>query len=407
MKNLLITTSFFITTQAFAQVYFESMEDAVIRTSNYKAKIEKVLLTDLTNEDCFEGKFFKIVKGKDDSPICFHNSDKNLKLKAATVYYHLTKARHFFASTIDSTYVKQSGQLTIRVDITQQFNSLGHFGNDNIEAEYNNALSIPSGNGYAPRGIKPWSNEIWFRPPKAVHFSEIMQNPDANEFQVIMQSFRSQTHMTTIQRFISSLVQGQSPSKEATSYDWINFGIRTAGTSVIMEAAYQASASIAKLLSRKWYHLDTALVPEIIYHEYAHIALNDRLELSHSTPVIEGMADYFAATIANSPELAKKIKKYNTFNGKEAKNKKKFMIQFETTDFANSDFVLGLLWDLKNVLGDKLATEFVYSLSNKINTNSTIRKDLIEGILTTCEEKCPNPFIDKISILQKLHLRGI
>ena len=396
-----------LSSSLFAQGSFTSVQEAVIRTKKYKAKIEKVVLTDLLRKDCFEGVHFKMVKGKGSEAICFNEADKELKLKAATTYYHLSKAQEFYAEQMGSEYVKSLKQLVIRLDITQQFNELGHFGNDNIEPEYNNALSIPAGRGLESRGVKPWGNEIWFRPAKSIHIDDLNTRGGGDDFKGVLEAFRSQTHMTTLQRFISTLVQGQLPRSGTPTTGWVDFAMRTVGASVIMEAGYQASEPLNKLLSRKWYSLDTALVPEIIYHEYSHIALSDRLELSHSTAVIEGMADYFAGVIVDSPKLAKKIKKYNTFNGKNAKNKKDFAIQFETTDYANTDFVFGLLWDLRRILGEKEATQFIYSLRSEITTNSSIRNELIEGILNTCERSCKNPFIDKVSILKQLNLRGI
>lgn len=406
MKKLFIASALILSSSAFAQVLYEAHHEAVVRTKNYKARIEKVTLTHLLKKDCFEGKYFKMVKGKESEAICFNNADNELKLRAATTYYHLSKAHQFYTEQLKSEFVKSHKQMVIRLDITQQFNELGHFGNDNIAPEYNNALSIPAGRGLESRGVKPWGNEIWFRPAKSIHISELNARSDSDDFQGVLKAFRSQTHMTTLQRFISTVVQGQLPKAGGTS-TWIDFAMRTVGSSLIMEAGYQASGPLNKLLSRKWYKLDTALVPEIIYHEYSHIALSDRLELSHSTAVIEGMADYFAGVITNSPKLAKKIKKYNTFNGKNAKNKKDFILQFETTDYANTDFVFGLLWDLRRILGDQEATKFVYALRGEITTNSSIRNELIEGILKTCETSCSNPFIDKISILQHLNLRGI
>ena len=70
---------------------------------------------------------------------------------------------------------------------------------------------------------------------------------------------------------------------------------RTAGTSIILELALSQAPLLERLMMRKWYLLDSALIPEIIYHEYAHIALSDHLGLNHSTAVIEGMADFCRA----------------------------------------------------------------------------------------------------------------
>jgi hypothetical protein len=153
--------------------------------------------------------------------------------------------------------------------------------------------------------------------------------------------------------------------------------------------------------------LETALVPEIIYHEYAHAALSDHLVLSHSSAIIEGMADFFAGQIAKSPKLAKHIKKYNTFNGKNAKKKQDYMIQFEMGEYANTDFVFGLLWELKSIIGQEKGEAFMYELRKSLTTNSSIRGELVEGIITTCEKVCTSPFIDKLNILKALNLRGI
>lgn len=404
MKNLILCSALIFSSSIFAQTY-QSQQKAVIRTDKYEGKIEMMTLKDLTQKGCFEGLHFKIVKGKDNNPICFDNADEDLKIRAATTYFHLTKAREFYVNELKSDYVKSIPQMTIRVDITSQFNELGHFGNDNIVPEYNNALTMPAGRGFPSRGIEPWGVEIWFRPAKKIHIDELNARSSMQDFQVLFQSFRNQTHMTTFQKFIASIVQGQVPMDNITNI--INFSIRTVGSSLVMEAFYQASEPLNKLLSRKWYRLDTAMIPEIIYHEYSHLALSDHLVLTHSTAVNEGMADYFAGVIANSSKLAEKIKQYNTFSGKNAKNKKQFMIQFETTDYANTDFVFGLLWDLRRILGEKEATKFIYALRTAVSTNSSIRVELIDGILATCEEVCENPFVDKISILHQLSLRGL
>ena len=39
-------------------------------------------------------------------------------------------------------------KVTIRLELTNVFNELGHFANDNLDPQYNNALSIPAGNGF-------------------------------------------------------------------------------------------------------------------------------------------------------------------------------------------------------------------------------------------------------------------
>jgi hypothetical protein len=403
MKNLMLILALFLIATSFAQA---RTFRAVVRTESNQAKEEQVVLQDLESKTSFDGTHFKIVKGKSDEAISF-DADEALVFRAATTYYHLTKARNYFINHVRSEFVTNSGKMIIRLDHTNQFSELGHFAHDNLDPQFNNALTVPGGKGMTSRGVKPWDTEIWFRPTKRVHISELNTNNLANqEFQVLMRGFRNQIHMQSLQKFMMGAVQVAVLGAGNDPFSLDNI-IRTAGSSLIMEFGYQFIDPITKATSRKWYWLDTAMIPEIIYHEYSHAALADHLVLSHSTAVIEGMADFFAGQISGSPKLAKHIKKYNTYNGKNAKRKQNYMIQFEMGEYANTDFVFGMLWEIKNILGEEKGEKFMFALRKKITTNSAIRKELIEGILDTCEEICDQPFVDKLQILKALNLRKI
>jgi len=403
MKNKFLLLLVFIPFSAFSQGTF----DAVVRTDSNKAVVEKVLLEDLISEDSFDGKYFKIVKGKSDEALSF-DSEEGMKLRAATTYYHLTKAREYFVHHLGSQYVAELPKVVIRIEHTNQFSELGHFAHDNYDPQFNNALTIPAGRGLPSKGVKPWDIEIWFRPSQRIHISELSTNDlQAQEFQGLMRKFRNQIHMQSLTRFIAQMmVSLTNPQANMNPLSAENL-FRTAGSSVIMEAGYQFIDPITKFFSRKWYWLDTALIPEIIYHEYAHVALSDHLKLLESTAVIEGMADFFAGQIAHSPKLAKHIKKYNTYNGKDAKRKQNYRIEFEASDYANTDFVFGLLWELKKIVGEEDGEFFMFDLRKNVTTYSTIRTGLVEGILKTCDEKCDAPFVDKLRILKALNLKKL
>lgn len=404
MKTTTILLAVFFTTLNFAHA-FEREMTAIVRDGKW-AKEKTVRLVDLVSEESFDGKYFKIVKGKGEEAVRF-DADEKLTMKAATAYHHLTIARDYFINKVKSEYVKSIPKMTIRIELTNQFSELGHFAHDNMEPQYNNALTIPAGKGFERRGIAPWGMEIWFRPVKKIHLSDIKVNDlAAQEYEGLIKQFRNMMHMQTFQRFLAGVVTALTGASNANPLA-IESVVRTAGSSIFMEAAYHLYHPITRLFQRKWYWLDTALVPEIIYHEYAHAALSDHLVLSHSTAIIEGMADFFAGQIANSPKLAKHIKKYNTYNGKNAKRKQEYMIQFEMTDYANTDFVFGLLWEMKKIVGEERGEAFMFELRKKLTTNSSIRKELIDGLLQTCESMCKLPFNDKLRILKALNSRGI
>ncbi len=373
--------------------------DAVVRVGkSLKGKVRKVELPQMMTSGVFESLDFKIVEGKNENPINAKDCRYDLCLKAATTFYHLHLAKKYFLDVVKSENVANLKQITIRLDIKNKHHKLGHYAHDNNEPQFNNAKSIPPGKGYAPKGITPWNQEIWFRPSKKIHLNELAGDDiEMAEYSGVLKRFRRQLHMQNLNKFFVNTLR----VAEGTA----SSNIRLLGASLILELSYQNIDGLNKLFSRKWYQLETALVPEIIYHEFAHIALSDRMELTHSSSVNEGVADYFAGQIAQNDELATNIKKYNTFNGKKAKNKKLYRLQFEQTGYANTDFVFGLLWSLESVLGDKVTPGFVYEMSEMLTTQSNIRQDLLQAIEDTCDKVCENGWIDNIAIKKMIHMK--
>ncbi len=371
------------------------------RNKRFKLKEVKASLKNLISKDSFEGKNFKIVQGKNNTAIKFTN--KKLKLKAASVYFHLEKARDYFINNLSSEYIKNMPQITVRIEHTNKFNELGHFAHDNLDPQYNNALSVPSGQGYQAADIEAWGPEIWFRPAKKIHLSEIDQKASPISVKSLFRSFRKGLHMSTIQKFLMEYFKldtydGLSLNASVTQF------IRTAGTSIILEISLSQSKFLESLFMRRWYKLDSALIPEIVYHEFAHIALGDHLKLNHSTSVVEGMADFFAGKIANSKELATKVKKYNSYNGKKVNYKENYRQEFELTGMANADFLFGLLWQIDETLNNE---KLIYELRKKINADSNIRDNLIDGLFAVIKEDGNIAHSKVLKLYRILYNRGI
>lgn len=400
MKFLIFFCFLFIKSQnVFA---FSAIKRAVVRDENFNAKICDVSLLNLENEDNYDGKYFKIVLGKNNEAVSFHDSE-DIQLKAATTYFHLNKARDYFVNTVKSEYVNNLPKLIIRIEHTNVFNEIGHFANDNLNPQYNNALSIPAGKGYAIKNIAPWNNEIWFRPSKEISLNEMKDSVDIPSTKQAVVAFRNQTHMTNFDQFLTALLLGRI----ALDGSGINSVMMLFQNSIFTELIYQSSDVAAEFFARKIYRLDSALVPEIIYHEFSHIALSDHLELSHSTPVNEGLADFFAGKIANSKKLATHINKYNLFNGKEVHRKQQYRQAFERGEYANTDFVFGLLWNVGSIVGTDKEAQYMYAVAKKINTNSSIRDGLIKSTLDTCLELCTNPLSDQLKLYKLYYSKNI
>ena len=378
---------------------YEISKRAVIRDEDFKAIIDEVKLTDLTRDDAYEGKFFKIVKGKDNEPVRFDDTE-DMQLRAATTYYHLNKARKYFVEVAKSAYVNNLPQIIVRVELINVFNEIGHFANDNLNPQFNNALTVPAGLGYPPKNIPPWNIEIWFRPSKEINIKDFQGSVDRPSVKGAIVDFRNQTHMTNFKQFMTTLLSGGAISDPSSV-------MRLVGSSLLIEAVYQSSDIASEFFSRKIYRLDSALVPEIIYHEFSHVALSNHMELSHSTPVNEGMADYFAGKIANSKKLALKIKDYNLFNGKKVQRKQQYNLAFERGEYANADFVFGLLWNVGVTVGEDIEIPFMTNLAGKLSTNANIRDDLINATLETCKESCKSPMTDRLKLYNFYHKKNL
>lgn len=373
----------------------------IIRDSHFKAKIKNTYLPHLESSTHFDGKYFKIVEGVNDDPIAF-SADKDLVLKAATTYYHLNVARDYFINVVQSEKIKTLKKMIIRIDITRQFFELGKFSNANMPPVYNTVLTIPAGEGFPSRGVSTWDMEIWFRPKKDIHIDELNLRSNFAEIDALFRVFREQVHMMTFQRFMANLIgvtlkSGQSPLAPSV---WQS-STQIIGASVIMELFYQFREPLTKLTSRKYFGLETALIPEVIYHEFAHVALSDTLALTHESPIVEGLADIFAVMISGGSKIATNIKQFNTFDGKKAKRKQDYQVQFENSQYANADYVLGILWMVKDVVGIQQAPQFMYRLSQLVNSSADIRNDLVRGIRLSCDELCSDPFSQKIEILKR------
>jgi hypothetical protein len=388
----------------------ERTETVLVRKyKSYKPIFEQKVLEDLTSDNCFEGKYFKIVEGQSDKAICNDEIDKNLVLKAATVYFHLTKARNFWINSINSPRAINQKQMTIRLEITNQFNQYDLFSNSENDPQFNNALSIAAGESPDFDFIvnkRKWNDEIWFRPVKKINAKDLPNSFGENPLSSQLNDLKRPITNFTINNFMQTTLEHMFYPLYVTEPYWQTV-IRTAGTLALTYGILEGSKHLDSLFIEKYYYMDTAMIPEAIYHEYSHIMLADHLEMTHSTPVNEGLADYFAALIADAPKLLNKIKKYSTSKIKDAKNKSIYSHYMEMNQNAQADFVLSVLWKVKLTLPE-VADKLVYNSREMLDTStSTIQHDLLKSLLETCDKVCSSPYRDRIKLHRAFEEKGL
>lgn len=370
--------------------------------NSIKTHYKKVQLEDLNSDTHFEGTYFKIVYKKSNEPIPF-SADKSIVQRAANIYYHLTRAKNFWLDKSSNTF----SQLTIRLDITNGFNEFGHYSNDNLDPQYNNALSVPE--GVTPEWVPAdkydkWGKEIWFRPMKKVSTQDVINELGPNPVTVALKQMQAPFINYTVNQFNQTLMNHAfyaSLTKNSLGKD---FG-RFLGTIALTYFVIEASKKMDPLFVEKWFYLDSSMVPEVIYHEYAHLILSDHLEMSHSTPVIEGYADYFAAIMSNKRKVYAKVPGHSNSNPKDPYNERHYSHMDELK--ASSDFVLAVLWDVRETLGSEVADQVIYESRKKLETKTaTIHQHMIRAILDTCSEICPSPRVARLKLYETFRKRG-
>lgn len=389
-------------TQGLAQENCTQSFDVLLRDEGQGYHFEKKPLENLFCTNKFEGNYFKIVHSTSDEAIRFDHEDKELIRRAANVYYHLTVARNFWIEEIQSEYVPQLPQLTIRLDITNAFSNTRQFKNAELEKNYNNAWSIPE--GQTPKFAaekKKWGKEIWFSPMKKIETREILpksegNNPIHESLIIVKDPIVEWNKNTAIYAGLGTLV---APALNQSTL--VDTAIKGLGTIAVIYGLVYVTKYTDHWFMDKYYYIDTAMIPEIIYHEFAHIAMSDTMKTVHSVPVIEGMADYFAARIANRRKMYEKIKEFSSNKSKDTLNKSFYHPYLEGSWNATSDFTLSLLWKGKEDFDAQNAARLtrgqenlvnydalVFKAHKDLNENSDIANDLTRALIKACKEKC-------------------
>lgn len=361
---------------------FEATCNAIVRTSNHKLRVQQVTIKELVSKTEFRGEYFKVVKQKSEEPILIGSRDS---LRACTAYYHSTIAKDYFITNYDLKKFKRKRAITLRVEMDLGFEESSHMMHENNGKFYNNAVTIPPSNR-SRLTEKPWHYEIWFAPKKKVKMDS---------------STHKAAQLITSGPFMSSLIVGVGQSQATTigvdlvrgSTFGADFYTKTLAMSVGITALIPYTLKWVSKPFKKTIYLDTGLIPEVIYHEYSHYALSENISIDTHSPVVEGIANYFAAIIGKTDSILKKTKGYSKglmeINAKKDKNYEYYM---EDSKYAQLDFTFKFLYGLKDVFGEKLASNLVYESSKILGQKNSmeIKADLLSALKTSLKKLDPS-----------------
>lgn len=401
LNKAVIALATLFSCQLMAETYCPKSFDVLERDKKDNYKFVSRELDKLFCTDRFEGEHFKIVYATEETAISFDHEDKTLVKKAANVYYHLTRARDFWINGIRSDYVSSLKQITIRLDITNAFSNARHFKNAEQEKNYNNAWSIPEGETPKAGGEKKtWYKEIWFSPMKKIEARKKVVSDGSNPIHESLVLVKDPILELNVNGAIYlGLNWLKSPGVNGSMV--LDDAIKRLGAIAVLVAALETTKHMDKWFINKYYFIDTAMVPEIIYHEYAHIAMSDTMKTVHSVPVIEGMADYFAARIAGRRKMYDQLKDFANNRAKDVNSKQLYHPYLEGAWNSTSDFTLSLLWAGKEAFDSANADrtkkgqdpivnydDLVFTSHFDLNESSDIMHGLNSALVNSCKKKC-------------------
>ena len=411
LKLVFITLGFSLAASA-SSARADELFTVVTRNPKGKVEFKAVHIDGLLNPEFAETKDFKIVEQKSDQALRFSEVSAEDRMRAANLLYHLAQAKQFFIDHLQSTEVAYLEQIIVRINLFNRFDNIGHFANDNKDPQYNNAHTIPLPNPAYQIGIEnapQWKREIWFRPVKKILTRDLLADMAENPLAPMERDLRKAIYPSLLQQGLASTLGTVFNSNAPVGPVLATNSIRQGGTALAMEGVFQVMRVVNRAASPKFYFLDTPMVPEIIAHEFSHVALSDYLNPTIPTPVVEGMADYFAAAIGGNPQLAKKIKRYSKGVGKDGRKPQTFRIAFDTNGKATADFVLSVLWGIREVLGAETADQLIWKSRIRLNTYQSTLRDgdasLVDALVNTCinsREICPDAVQGQLKILQYL-----
>ena len=342
---------------------------AIVRDEKKRLIKKEVQIKDLVSNSSFAGRYIKVVKSTSDDPVAFDSSES---LRACTAYYHMTIARDYFLARFDLKRLKKPRAIVTRIEMDRGFEESAHFMHENNGLFYNNAVTVPP-SGPGRLTDKPWYYEIWFAPKKKVKIESSIYKASklitSGPFLVNMLMGVGQSQATTIG---IDLVRGTG---FGASYYLKSLGLSLGVTTLVPHIIKWGSRPLKQKI-----FLDSGMIPEVIYYEYSHFALSEHLSIDRHSPVVEGVANYFAAMIGNTDEILKKSKKYaKGLITIDAKRNKKYEYHMEDKSYAQLDFSFKFLYALKTEFGKEKSEELVFEAARKMG--QTQKLELKAGLL--------------------------
>lgn len=349
-----------------------------------------------------ETEHFRVLKSDSDSAV---DLDRDLtgteKTRAGTVMHHLNIARDYFTNVLGSDFVKTHPKINVRIEMARSFNENLHFLPEGKQDEFNNALTVPASGAKALDSVDKWGVEIWFRPVKEIEVDNIVYRA-ADELDSIDSSV---TVAPVVDRAVTELVSQAAISGSFSSVDYMGALSQVLFTIGALEVFPKVVKFATKSIKSETF-LDTALIPEVIYHEFAHVALSDFISIRKSTALNEGLANYFAAVINQNAKIAfQNGSASRNMTGYNGEKKDMYHSVLETKAAGQANFVFSYLWRVRTRFakefsnGELIADRMIFESRKFIQYgDKPIRNDLVQALRQATDSRKARMLLAEVSV---------
>lgn len=255
------------------------------------------------------------------------------------------------------------------------------------------------GDGVSDFGIDGWGYEIWFRPIKEIPISRELRK----QVKKVIRSYLPRTPTISGDVLIISGI-------EAVSSDNFQAALGNTATDLFQDYLINTAVrfiipEVFALFLRGNYFLDTALIPEVIYHEYTHYMMADAVEPIVNSTLLEGFADYFATKVSGRLTLADELGDYGRLiESRDALSRDVYSLSLDSNQGLGSDFVLSVLYEIESYVSLYESRDDVIKRIFEMRRSITVDSEIKQTLPRLIWKYFPQY---RYSLTALLHNRGI
>ncbi len=348
-----------------------SYGDCQIMARNSQGLLERTSISDCANLNGADHARI-VLRGEEATLESVSSWNEDEQLRAQTIHYHLNQAYERTLKLGASTRLMDLiGRLTdyqVRFDVTSAYNRITHF----IPSKRpvgNLSLTIDAGKFQGTS----WPKEIWFYrsipTQKTAGIYSFFQAVSEKNFRRALfgQIAISRSRKWLISQHSRSLVE---------LLGWVGL------FEGVLPLLTKASKAIK---TESW--LDSALIPEVIYHEWTHLLMSPIFGMRSSTSVNEGYANYWSAKISGMNRLLentpREFARGRYARERSGEKRPSYRVEYDDSPAfrASGQFVFTLLMEIESVLGPELGMKVNLQALSYLNESSEAFYALPDALL--------------------------